>query len=446
VADGGVIPNDLIEDRTQAVSFLPGVTEKIPDADFEAIKRAAFSMGVMEGSFHVDDANVGIEKSLPYRFAQGMLDRGAEIKFASHLSAGKKKADFAVKPERVRMVVYDDRQDFLLPEFMDDDYTTSALIVDFDQKGIQKRDSAKEVRGIPRTKHSMVFGFTTNLEPTLNRRLRVDDLESTDRNKDLPFSEFFSDKIAKKVPARDGYSRGHDYWAKGKKMAGLGINRDLAFVNRPFVASDAANPFGFVLQPGGGAGGGAAGGGAGALSLSGLGVAPAAPAGGGSIASGPPSFGGQQGGGGGTGGGFGMPGGWGGFPMRGIGGFGGGAGGFAGGTGGGTGGGSGNGSGNATPNQQQSSNGSQQGQQIINFKATLTNQQLQQQQQFQIQEQNQHQSQENRNRNEHGHGHHNHGHHGHGHVVPAPASLLLGLLGLPGLLLLRRRKNLEATA
>jgi hypothetical protein len=76
----------------------------------------------------------------------------------------------------------------------------------------------------------------------------------------------------------------------------------------------------------------------------------------------------------------------------------------------------------------QAQTGSQQGGQTINFTATLTNQQQQQQQQQQAQLQNQ------RNNNNN---HHNHGH----NVVPAPASLLLALLGLPGLFMLRRRQK-----
>ncbi len=436
VADGGVIPNDMVEERTQAVSFLPGVSEMVPDVDFERIKKRAFAMGVMEGSFHVDDANVGIEKSLPYRFAQGMVDRGAEIKFASHLVPGKKKADFAVKPYQVRIVGNDENSFGLNPfgptpfgwpgEFVDDDdYTTSAFIVDFDDKGIQKRENDKQLRGIPRAKHSMVFGFTTNLEPVLNRRLRLDDLESTDRNKDLPFTEFFSDKIAEKVPARDGFSRGFDYWSKNKKVAGLGLNQQFAFastLNDP--ASDAPR---FVLQPGGG-GAGAGGAGAGALSRAGLGVSPPPASGGAAITGGMSNgLGGGMPAGGGGGGGFGFPG----FAAIGGAGISGGFGGAGGGIGGGIGGGF-----NGNTGQQQ-----QQQQQIpnnqgvnVNVNNTLTNQQKQQQQQQQFQIQSQHQSQ-------------HQGNHGNqGPVVPAPASLMLALLGLPALLLLRRRKSESAPA
>jgi hypothetical protein len=127
------------------------------------------------------------------------------------------------------------------------------------------------------------------------------------------------------------------------------------------------------------------------------------------------SLGGLTGVGGGIGGGIGFPAWAGGFARTG-GGFGGG-------------GGFGNGNGQGTPAQQQAQNGTQSGAQSINFNVTQINQQQQNQQQ----QQHQHQHQ---NQNNHRH---------HGHVVPAPPSLLLGLLGLPGLLLLRRRKTAETT-
>jgi hypothetical protein len=72
---------------------------------------------------------------------------------------------------------------------------------------------------------------------------------------------------------------------------------------------------------------------------------------------------------------------------------------------------------------------------IVNFDASLINQQKQNQNQNQHQHQHQHQNQHQHQRG-HGHGHK-------GHVIPAPASLLLGLLGLPGFLLLRRRKTTD---
>jgi hypothetical protein len=70
----------------------------------------------------------------------------------------------------------------------------------------------------------------------------------------------------------------------------------------------------------------------------------------------------------------------------------------------------------------------------IDFTATLTNQQSQTQSQSQSQAQAQVQNQVNRNNNRSNHGHRN-------NVVPAPTSLLLALLGLPGLWLLRRRRR-----
>lgn len=89
--------------------------------------------------------------------------------------------------------------------------------------------------------------------------------------------------------------------------------------------------------------------------------------------------------------------------------------------------GSGGGFGGGTGDAGGSTDQGQQGTQNIttNFNASLTNQQQQQQQQGQFQNQN----------NGRGRGNHDCG-----QVVPAPASLLLGLLGLPGLWLLRRRK------
>ncbi len=87
--------------------------------------------------------------------------------------------------------------------------------------------------------------------------------------------------------------------------------------------------------------------------------------------------------------------------------------------------GGGNGSGDGTSTQNQSNTP---GVNITtNFDASLSNQQKQQQ---------------NQNQNNGG----GRGHCHPGHVVPAPASLLLGLLGLPGLWLLRRRNSAKPDA
>ena len=216
VSAGGVIPNNFVADRIEAVSFLPGVSEMLQEADFERVRAMAYARGLVEGSFHVDDANVGIENSLTYQMAEGIRQKGGDIMFASHLHLpGGKAPDFAVRPRRVRIVSEDNPGIFLDPELAEqDDYTASAFIVDFDAKGLEGRAAPDEVRGIPRTKHSVVFGFTTNLDPNPTGKIRLDDLDSTDRNKDLPFYEFFSKKVVAHVPARKGFSRGVEEWSK----------------------------------------------------------------------------------------------------------------------------------------------------------------------------------------------------------------------------------------
>jgi hypothetical protein len=94
--------------------------------------------------------------------------------------------------------------------------------------------------------------------------------------------------------------------------------------------------------------------------------------------------------------------------------------GVGGGGGTGSGGGSGNGGGNAAQQQQQKQ--AQQGNQIVNVNVLQSNQQTQVQVQAQAQAQAQHQRQGNNQ-----------------HVVPEPGTLILGLLGLPGLFYLYRR-------
>src|SRR5262249_13735792 len=138
--------------------------------------------------------------------------------------AREKQPDFAVDPFKVRILIDDDArwdgygqlmQNELLGDEDDSDEirTTSALVIDFDPKQLQPRTSPEEIRGIPRTKHSMVFGFTTNLEPHPRGHVRLDSLESSHRNQDVPFSEyFFVKKLTKVAPATKGYSRSYDYW------------------------------------------------------------------------------------------------------------------------------------------------------------------------------------------------------------------------------------------
>jgi hypothetical protein len=95
-------------------------------------------------------------------------------------------------------------------------------------------------------------------------------------------------------------------------------------------------------------------------------------------------------------------------------------------TGSGQGSGAGTGSGSGTGTVTNTNN--------INFTISQANQQTQSQFQFQSQQQSQNQNQNQNQRHGH-HGHHN------GNVVPAPASLLLGLLGIPGLYVAYRRRR-----
>lgn len=103
--------------------------------------------------------------------------------------------------------------------------------------------------------------------------------------------------------------------------------------------------------------------------------------------------------------------------------------------GGGTNGTTGTGTTSGTTNGQNQQGTQTGGGQTVNFNATLVNQQQQQQGQFQLQAQAQSQSQSssccNMTTN---------------NVVPAPASLLLGLFGLPGLYVMWRRQKGAATA
>lgn len=116
----------------------------------------------------------------------------------------------------------------------------------------------------------------------------------------------------------------------------------------------------------------------------------------------------------------------------------GGGGGVGGGSGGGSGSGSNQGSSGSTGTDNGSGTGSGSGSGTsgvtnnINFNVSQTNQQNQSQYQKQNQKQNQSQNQNGGN--------------GHGNVVPAPASLLLGLLGIPGLYFAYRRRKASAAS
>ncbi|MFO0863388.1 MAG: hypothetical protein U0744_01780 [Gemmataceae bacterium] len=316
--------------------------------------------------------------------------------------------------------------------------------------------------GIESGNHSVLFGFTSNLPPK-DEPIRVKNLETSQApataDAERSFIRSISTSPAARATlfgafgARDPGPDGFDA-AVGAGGAALGqggaIGAGLGQGNAPGVGEGVGGApgvgTGVGVAPGTGAGTGSgvalASLGAGGVALA-TGVAPGNAPGAG-IPS--PAFGSfaAPGGGGGGGGGFlsgfvpGIPGGGGGgFGGGAGGGFGGGSypagGGFTG-TGsaqGGFGGGGGfNGAGRSNGTTDTNS-GTDTG---TNIAININQNQNQKQNQGQFQNQGQGQKQK---------GGHGHGHHHHGNVVPAPASLILGLLGLPGLAFFRRRKTTE---
>ena len=335
--------------------------------------------------------------------------------------------------------------------------------------------------GIESGNHSVLFGFTSNLPPK-DEPIRVKNLETSLAPATAETERSFIRSISTSPAARatifgafgardpgpDGFDAavgagGAALGTGGAVGAGLGQGVAPGVGNAPGVGVGVgvgnAPGVGVGVGPGVGVGTGVGVGagtapgvalaslGAGGIALA-TGVAPGNAPGAG-IPS--PTFGSfATGGGGGGGGGFlsgfvpGVPGvGGGGMGGGAGGGFGGGgsiqgSGGFTG-TGsnqGGFGGGGGNnGSGRSNGNTD-TNTGTNTGTNIaININQNQNQNQNQKQQQQQQQKQNQNQNQ----KGGHGHGHG-------GNVVPAPASLILGLLGLPGLAFLRRRKTTEETA
>jgi hypothetical protein len=229
---------------------------------------------------------------------------------------------------------------------------------------------------------SVVFGFTTDLPPTA-APIRIDSAKGAALSEGMKLASYFSDEGTGRAPG-DGEGIGLVAGGADSAALALAMGTALGQASTP-VPAPAAAASGFAGITGGGFGIG------GTPTGAGGGFAP--PAVNGSYS--------RPGGGFGGGGGFG----------------------------------SGGGTTNGTPTQAQTQAGTQAGSQVqtINFSNTQTNQQAQAQAQAQLQLQLQEQRQRQQENHEH--------HHGHGHVVPAPASLLLGLLGLPGLFFLRRRKT-----
>jgi hypothetical protein len=377
----------------QAFSYLPPITSKLPNPAFS--KRArSYSLGDLANGFGVERSTLNVQNSKAFgdlKNVSGQIGKD-NIAWANFMSGiVKAAADTAKEPEYVQLMYMPAEErlnvadPFLgrvdLVNDADDDLTRAIFRVDFEQ-----------LKTLKQGERSVVVGFTSDLPP-VSAPIRIDTPNARLAGEGLRLANYFADDV-------------------NVRAAGTGVV--------PTAATGMALAMGTSL---------------------GLAVTPApAPAvavGGGAIAGGfATGLGGGFGGGG--SGGFGFPSLQGGFVRAGGGGFGGG-------TGGGNGGGNGDGNGDGNGNGKGSSDQNQQGANqatnnnllnvnvTVDFDASLINQQNQSQKQSQFQKQHQHQDQHQRG-NGHGHGHK-------GHVIPAPASLLLGLLGLPGLLLLRRRNK-----
>jgi hypothetical protein len=383
-----------------AFSYLPAIVTELSNPAFGRRARS-YSLGVLETGFGVDQGSLNIKDSKAYGDIKLIADQGGPDKtvwasFAEHIL---KATDAVREPEYVQLMYLSSEEraalegNPLIPgsELFDDEITRAIFRVDFRKANLLKEGS-----------RSVVFGFTTDLPPT-SAPVRIDTSKAAALSEGMRLANYFSEEgMARGIGA--GQGTGIALTAGGADGAALALSLGTALgaAASPVPGSEPGVP-GFAPGFAGMTGG-----------MSGLGGTTT----------------------GGGGGGIGLPAMSGGYSRAGGGGFGGGT-----------------GSSQGTPTQTQgqtgtqsgTQTGTQSGSQTINFNATLTNTQTQNQaqSQFQIQAQAQLQLQNQNNHPGHGHPGH-HGHHGHhGHVVPAPASLLLGLLGFPGLLLLRRRKNAE---
>jgi hypothetical protein len=368
-----VNPDKTKDDGIRAVSFLPSVLTKRALPQYVSWDGPLQLLGDMDptfaSTFQVTKSSKGISKSPA--FIQLKNDNNL-IKRAAFSYLKDEEGPTGQKPYAVQIMYpaeREERVDLNANTTLEDDYVPAIFAVDF---GDWRKAGTN--KGLGWGRQSVIFGFTSDLPPTFTPKT-IHTPETARRINGMPLDKHFSkpallEKSPIALAAQDGTAT----------PAASAITA---------ASSPAPSP-----QP----------------------AAPGAPA-----ASG---FAGITGGVGGLGGLPPMGGGGGGMGFPSLGG-GGGFGGFPGGgavTGGGGTTGSQTGTNTGTPSNTGTSTNTNMP--LINFAATLINQQ--QQKQFQIQNQNQNQHQ---------------GHHGHGHVVPEPASLLLGLLGLPGLLLLRRRKT-----
>ncbi|MBI2807713.1 MAG: hypothetical protein HYX68_22255 [Planctomycetes bacterium] len=360
-----------------AFSHLPAVELSLSHPAFSRRARS-YSLGDLEKGFGVDQGSLNVQESKAYGELKQVVGQidKGNIKLLSFGQGLLKASESAKEPDFVQLM-YSTNEERAAPIVPP---VGEDLIEDEITRAIFRVDW-RNANLLRQGYRSVVFGFTSD-QPPMAAPIRIDTPTAAAVSQGMRLASYFAeDAVARSTTDANGIA----LTAGGADAAALAL------------AVGTSLGVGATPQPGGG--GAAAPGFAGITGgFSGLG-------------------GGNMGGGG--GGGFGVPSLVGSFnrPSGVVGG--------GGGLGGGTGSGGGNGQGDGTSNQGQNNNP------LINFTQTLTNQQQQQQKQ----NQNQNQNQSNRG-NHGGRG----GNCGGGHVVPAPASLLLGLLGLPGLWFLRRRK------
>lgn len=376
-------------ERTRAIrlafSYLPAITTKLPYPAYHEMAKP-ISLGDLEKGFGVGSSSLNLKESKAYndlKQVAGQIGKD-NVKWAAFVDRLIKSADARRDPDFVQVnyptINPNDPNDPAIPgpdhrHFVDEVAYSTFRVTWLPGKSLKQGE------------RSVLVGFTTDLPPVF-APVRTDNDKSAEVGKELQLSggPFGADKLEQPKPhnPKEFFTAFHDT---------LVIDSAISFTQAGGEGSGSGSAYGTVPTP----------------------TPPPPPSdsgpGGAGITGGFSNLGGSSGGGA---GGIAFPVFTTGFARQG---------GIGGGGGGGTGGGQG------TPTQTQT--GTQSGNPVVNFNATLINQQQQQQQQQQEQEQNQNQHQ---NNNRHGH---------RGHVVPAPASLLLGLLGLPGLLLLRRRKTAE---
>jgi hypothetical protein len=383
-----------------AFSHLPAIVTKIADPAYSRRARS-HSLGDLNTGFGVAKGSLNLTQSKAYgdlKNVVGQLDKSqvALVGFGQGLLRA---TDSAKEPDYVQLMYGASDERLTMP------VVPSAALEAFDEEVTRAifRVDWRNANQLKQGYRSVVFGFTSD-QPPASAPIRIDTPNAAAVSQTMQLANYFADDVVARSSAD---ATGIALTAGGANAAGmaLALGTSLGIASTP--------------QPAG---------------------APPAPAGFAGITGGFGGLGGSTGGGG--GGGFGVPSLTGAFnrPSGVVGG----GGGIGGGTGGGTGDGGGTGQGGGTGASDQSQQGAQNITLNNNFKQSLNNQQQQNQNQDQFQFQNQHQNQ-NQHQRGHGHGHRNR--HGHGgHVIPAPASLLLGLLGLPGLWFLRRRKPADEQA